>query len=80
MSSLQVGSLDVHADVEEDNVDRDSEPGSEDPDVNVDSISEIKFSLSMMSMEKAELTHSSVESDFKKAIAVTLKVVEGELE
>ena len=53
MSSLQVGSLDVHADVEEDNVDRDSEPGSEDPDVHVDSISEMKFSLSMMSMEKA---------------------------
>ena len=45
--------MDVHADVEEDNVDRDSESGSEDADVNVDSISEIKFSLSMMSMEKA---------------------------
>ena len=53
MSSLQVGSLDVHADVEEDHVDRDSEPGSEESDVNVDSNSEIKFCLSMMSMEKA---------------------------
>ena len=55
MSSLQVGSLDVHADVEEDNVarDMDSETGSEDTDVNVHSISDLKFSLSMMSMEKA---------------------------
>ena len=53
MSSLHVGSLDVHADVEEDHVDRDSDPGSEDSDVNVDSNSEIKFCLSMMSMEKA---------------------------
>ena len=55
MSSLHVGSLDVHADVEEDNVDRDSEPGFEDSDVNVDSNSEIKFCLSMMSMENADV-------------------------
>ena len=63
MSSLQAGSLDVHADVEEEHVDRDSEPGSEDSDVNidiniditmnVDSNSEIKVCLSMLSMEKA---------------------------
>ena len=53
MSRLQVGSLDVHAYVAEDHVDRDSEPGSEDSNVNVDSNSEIKFCLSMMSMEKA---------------------------
>ena len=53
MSSLHVGSPDVHADVEEDHVDRDSEPGSEDSDVNVDSNFEIKFCLKMMSMEKA---------------------------
>ena len=53
MSSLQVGSLDVHADVEEDHVDRDSAPGSDDSDFNVNSNSEIMFCLSMTSMEKS---------------------------
>ena len=42
MSSLHAGSPDVHADVEKDHVDRDSEPGSEDSDINVDSNSEIE--------------------------------------
>ena len=53
MPSLHNGSPDVHADVEKDHFDRDSEPGSEDSDVNVDSNSEIKFYWNMMSMEKA---------------------------
>ena len=53
MSSLHAGSPYVHADVEKDHVDRDSEPGSEDSDINVDSNSEIKFCLNVMSMEKA---------------------------
>ena len=53
MSSLHAGSPDVRADVEKDHVDRDSEPGSEDSDINVDSNFEIKFCLNMMSMEKA---------------------------
>ena len=53
MSSLHAGSPDVHANAEQDNVDRDSEPGSNDSDINVDSNSEIKFCLNMMSMEKA---------------------------
>ena len=53
MSSHHAGSPDVHADVEEDHVDRDSAPGSEDSDVNVDSNSEITFCLNMMSMERA---------------------------
>ena len=53
MSSLHAGSPDVHADVEKDHVDRDSEPGSEDSDINVYSTSEIKFCLNVMSMEKA---------------------------
>ena len=53
MSSLHAGSPDVHADVEKDHVDRDSEWGSEDSDINVDSNSEMKFCLNVMSMEKA---------------------------
>ena len=53
MSSLHAGSPDVHVDVEEDHVDRGSEPGSEDSDVNVDSNSEITCCFSMRSMEKA---------------------------
>ena len=51
MSSLHAGSPEEHADVEKDNVDR--EPGSEDSDINVDSNSETKFCLNVMSMEKA---------------------------
>ena len=53
MSSLHDGSPDVHADVEKDHVDKDSEPGSEDSDINVDSNSNIKFYLNRMSVEKA---------------------------
>ena len=53
MSSPHAGSPDVHADVEKDHVDTDSERGSEDSDVNVDSNSQVNFCLNVMSMEKA---------------------------
>ena len=43
----------MHADAEKDHVDRDSEPGSEDSDINVDLNSKFYFCLNMMGMEKA---------------------------